>query len=164
MLGYTRDQVFLESNLNFMRSIRVLFLIFVFSLPVSAGAAELVMFESPICDWCTLWHKEVGVIYDKTPEARQARLRRVDIDDPRPEDLTHIRPVVFTPTFVLMQDGRETGRITGYPGEEFFWQFLGEIITKIDAPTYGCLQPGMPVPVKQATPSGNSTSKENAKC
>jgi len=164
MLGYTRDQVFLESNLNFMRSIRVLFLIFVFSLPVSAGAAELVMFESPICDWCTLWHKEVGVIYDKTPEAHQARLRRVDIDDPRPEDLKRIRSVIYTPTFVLMQDGRETGRITGYPGEAFFWQLLGEMITKIDAPTYGCLQPGIPLPAKQAAFGGNETSRENTKC
>jgi len=122
------------------------------------------MFESPSCNWCTLWHEEVGVIYDKTPEARKARLHRVDIDDPRPENLNHIRPIVFTPTFVPMQDGRETGRITGYPGEAFFWQLLGEIITKIDAPTYGCLQPVMPVPVKHATPGGNSTSREIAKC
>lgn len=154
----------LESILNFMRSIWVLFLIFVFSLPLSARAAELVMFESPVCEWCRLWDEEVGIVYGKTLESRQAPLRRVDIDDPRPEDLRPIRPVIYTPTFVLMEDGRETGRITGYPGEANFWSLLGEMIKKLDMPTYGCLQPGKPVAAKQAGLGDNTEIKEIRAC
>lgn len=131
-----------------MRSIGFLFLIFIFSLPVGVRAAELVMFLSPVCEWCQIWDEEVGVVYGKTPEARQARLRRVDIDDPRPEDLKRIRPVIYTPTFVLMENGREAGRITGYPGEASFWDLLGEMIAKLDTPTYGCLHPGKAVAVR----------------
>jgi len=35
---------------------------------------------------------------------------------------------LFTPTFVLMQDGVEIGRIEGYPGEDFFWGLLNQMI------------------------------------
>jgi hypothetical protein len=37
-------------------------------------------------------------------------------------------PVRFTPTFVLVQDGRELGRIEGYPGEDFFWGLLERLM------------------------------------
>lgn len=99
-----------------------------------ARAAELVMFESAICEWCDAWHAEIGPIYPKTAEGKRAPLRTVDIHDPRPRDLGHIEGVRFTPTFVLLDDGdQEVGRINGYPGEDFFWGLLGELIAKLPA-------------------------------
>lgn len=98
-----------------------------------AGAAELVMFERRGCPWCLAWHREIGPIYPKTPEGRRAPLRRVDLDGARPNDLAGIRGVVFTPTFVLVEDGQEVGRIPGYPGEAFFWGLLGELLAKLPA-------------------------------
>ncbi len=89
------------------------------------------MFESPACPWCEAWDEEVGVIYGLTDEARIAPLRRVDVDDPLPEDLAGIRAVVYTPTFVLVEDGEEVGRILGYPGEAFFWGLLGIELGKL---------------------------------
>lgn len=102
----------------------------------AGDAAELVMFESDSCEWCELWHEEVGVIYAKTAEAGIAPLRRVSIEDPVPGDLEHVRGIRYTPTFVLMEDGVEVGRILGYPGEEFFWGLLGMELEKLksDAP------------------------------
>jgi thioredoxin-related protein len=94
-------------------------------------AAELVMFESEGCDWCEAWDDDIGVAYDKTSEAKVVPLRRVDIDDDRPADLSHLEGLMYTPTFVVMKDGNEVGRIIGYPGEDFFWQLLNEIIEKI---------------------------------
>ena len=38
--------------------------------------------------------------------------------------------VVYTPTFLLMSDSREIGRIEGYPGEDFFWALLNQILDK----------------------------------
>ena len=97
-----------------------------------AKAAELVMFESKICEWCDAWHAEIGPIYPKTDEGKRARLRMVDIHDTRPGDLADIEGVRFTPTFVLLDDeGREVGRINGYPGEDFFWGLLAELIGKL---------------------------------
>jgi len=28
-----------------------------------APAAELVMFDSPVCEWCEVWEEEVGIVY-----------------------------------------------------------------------------------------------------
>ena len=98
-----------------------------------AGATELVIFESTACEWCETWNKEIGGIYHNTVEAQSAPLRRVDVDDGRPDDLAHINGIVYTPTFVMMKDGIEVGRIIGYPGEDFFWQLLNELIVKAKA-------------------------------
>ncbi len=98
----------------------------------SAGAAELVMFEAAGCSWCEAWDRDVGTVYPKTDEARLAPLRRVDIDAPRPPDLAGIRGVVYTPTFVLIDDGMEVGRILGYPGEAHFWGLLGVELGRLE--------------------------------
>ncbi len=98
----------------------------------AAVAAELVMFESTACEWCATWDEEIAPIYPRTPESRRAPLRRVDIHDPRPPDLASIGGILYTPTFVLVQDGVEVGRITGYPGEDFFWGLLASLIERLD--------------------------------
>jgi thioredoxin-related protein len=96
-----------------------------------AQAAELVMFEQQACEWCEIWHRDIGPIYPKTAEGRRAPLRQVDIFEPLPDDLKHIAPGRFTPTFVLVEDGRELGRIRGYPGEDFFWGLLARMIEQL---------------------------------
>ncbi len=96
-------------------------------------AAELVMFESPLCEWCEAWDRDVGVVYHKTEEGRLAPLRRVELHAPRPEDLGTVEAVIYTPTFVLMDRGRELGRITGYPGEDHFWGLLGVLLEQLRA-------------------------------
>ncbi|MBB4265704.1 thioredoxin family protein [Roseospira visakhapatnamensis] len=97
----------------------------------AARAAELVMFESAGCSWCKQWHADLGSIYPKTAESRMAPLRRVNLHDPWPTDLKAVRGVSFTPTFVLVHDGAEVGRITGYAGDEFFWFQLGSLLEKL---------------------------------
>lgn len=94
-------------------------------------AAELVMLEQDGCVWCIRWHQEIGPIYPKTDEGARAPLRRVDIHDPLPTDLAGLQVVRFTPTFVLVEEGVEIGRIRGYPGDEFFWFLLGEMLERL---------------------------------
>lgn len=100
----------------------------------AAGAAELVMFESDTCSWCKRWHAEIGPAYPNTAEGQCAPLRRVDIGDPRPEDLEDVAPIVFTPTFVVIDGGTEVARLVGYPGEEFFWTLLAQKLVKLPEP------------------------------
>jgi len=99
-------------------------------MSINAYAAELVMFETEGCPWCAAWNRDVGTIYTKTEEGQRAPLRRVDVDAPRPADLQHILGIVYTPTFVLVEGGREVGRIVGYPGDDHFWGLLGELLRK----------------------------------
>ena len=84
----------------------------------------LLMAEEDGCVWCERWNEEIGSIYPKTSEGQLAPLVRYDLYGSEKPDVTFARPVNFTPTFVLVQDGQEVGRIEGYPGEDFFWGLL----------------------------------------
>lgn len=91
---------------------------------------SLVMYEQSGCVWCDRWHSEIGPIYPKTTEGQSAPLRTVDIHGAIPDDLSEISVPLFTPTFVLVQDGQELRRLEGYPGEDFFWGILGQMLAQ----------------------------------
>ena len=82
------------------------------------------MAEEHGCLWCERWNEEISHIYPKTREGKTAPLVRYDLYGDAPEDVIFARRVHFTPTFILVQDGIEVGRIEGYPGEDFFWGLL----------------------------------------
>jgi len=119
-----------------MRSRLLTGLAFAIGVLISAAShgAELVMFEASYCEWCAAWHEEIGPVCPRTAEARIAPLRQVDVDDPRPDDLADVDGIVYTPTFVLMDNGEEVGRIAGYPGEDHFWGLLGMLLEKLETP------------------------------
>lgn len=93
-----------------------------------AAALTLVMIEREGCIYCAAWDARVAPIYPKTPEGQAAPLVRVNIRDMHASGLDFAAPVVLTPTFVLMENGRELDRIEGYPGEDFFWGLLSGMI------------------------------------
>ena len=97
----------------------------------SANAVELVMFEEPGCGWCAAWDEEIGVVYHKTDEGRRAPLRRIDMTAAQPPELSQVEGVIFSPTFVLVKNGEEIGRIVGYPGEHFFWPMLQALLDRL---------------------------------
>ncbi|MCA0907423.1 hypothetical protein LCM27_13565 [Ruegeria marisrubri] len=88
----------------------------------------LLMAEEDGCMWCARWDSEISGIYPKTQEGVAAPLRRVDIHETLPDGITLKRPLYYTPTFVLLDNGQEVGRIEGYPGEDFFWGLLGVML------------------------------------
>lgn len=101
--------------------------------PALAQAAELLMFERAGCPWCERWNRDVGSLYGKTAEAKLLPLRRINIDARAPQDLKLAAPVLFTPTFVVVDGGREIGRITGYINDDAFWGLLDQLVTKLRA-------------------------------
>lgn len=103
--------------------------------PMPKGyALKLVMFRQAFCEACSLWDKEVGQLYSKTQQGLQAPIRNVDIHAEPPGELARIGPVVYTPTFVLVDSGREIGRIVGYGGEDFFWGLLDQLLERLPDP------------------------------
>lgn len=107
------------------------FLLAVLALAGEARAAELVMFEEPSCLWCRRWHAEIGPGYPRTTEGKLAPLRRQDIRERIPAGWSLSAPVTATPTFVLMDNGKEVGRIVGYPGADFFYGMLVPLLARI---------------------------------
>ncbi len=103
--------------------------------PVSLRAEmTLLMAEEEGCMWCARWDSEISAIYPMTPEGQAAPLQRVDIHTAMPNDIALERPLYYTPTFVLLDNGREVGRIEGYPGEDFFWGILGVLLRDAGVP------------------------------
>lgn len=97
------------------------------ALAPDASARELLMFERKGCAYCLKFDHDVAPIYEKTDEGQRAPLRRVDLSAGTPGDVVLAAPVRFTPTFVLVDEGREVGRITGYASDEAFWGLLGSM-------------------------------------
>ena len=114
------------------------------SSPAALRAAELLMFEQAGCYWCKVWDEEVGVAYPKTSEGQLAPLRRLDIHARLPDELAGLAPGRFTPTFVVWHEGREIGRIQGYPGGHFFWPMLQDILKQVDPGIGEAAQGGSP--------------------
>lgn len=97
-----------------------------------ALAAELVMYTRDSCPFCRRFEREVAPVYAVTPEGRRAPLRRVELPAGGIRGGGLNEPVIATPTFVLVDDGRERGRITGYLNDDMFWGLLGRLVAGID--------------------------------
>ena len=102
-----------------------------FLAPAASHAAELLMFERDGCVWCQRWDREVGQTYGKTEEARLLPLRRINIDRPSDAAIALTSAVRYTPTFVVVDEGREIGRITGYISDDAFWGLLGTFVSRL---------------------------------
>lgn len=91
-------------------------------------AGQLLMITSSSCPWCEAFEEEVGRGYSRTEESKVLPLRRHDFFAKMPSDLAHMTPATMTPTFIIIKNGEETGRIIGYPGAELFWWRLAEFL------------------------------------
>ncbi len=88
---------------------------------------RLIMVEEAGCRFCRKWDTEIAPGYARSAEGRFAPLKRVRRGAP---ELARLAPIVFTPTFVVVRSGsgEEVGRITGYPGADYFYGELAPIL------------------------------------
>ena len=100
----------------------------------AAAEVRLLMAEERGCIYCARWNAEIAPAYPKTPEGQAAPLVRYDLhaDEPPARIAYSVR---YTPTFILVRDGVELSRIEGYPGEDFFWGLLGQMLSDADIST-----------------------------
>jgi hypothetical protein len=87
----------------------------------AAAAAELLMYRRAGCPWCLPWDREIGTIYSRTEIGRRIPVRMVHMEGARPA-VALKGPVMYTPTFVLIDRGREVGNFSGpcwrgWPGD-----------------------------------------------
>ena len=107
----------------------------------AVSAAELLMIREKGCFWCEAWDKDVSAHYGDTLEGQSAPLREAELGASLDEALALKGAVLFTPTFLLIEDGKEVGRIEGYPGADFFWGQLGEMLNSIRADVKALTEP-----------------------
>ena len=101
--------------------------------PVDARAAELLIFEQKACPFCEIFNLEIAPDYPQSRAGRLAPLRHVDIWESRTGGIEGLDPAVFTPTFVLVEDGREIGRLMGYPGRRYFYAEIDQLVDRLAA-------------------------------
>jgi hypothetical protein len=87
---------------------------------------RLIMVEEKGCRFCRMWDAQIGRAYPNSAEGRFAPLKRVRRGAP---EIRGFNPVVYTPTFIVVRSGEEIGRITGYPGQDYFWSELAPILS-----------------------------------
>jgi thioredoxin-related protein len=79
---------------------------------------ELIAFEAPGCIYCPVLRRDVLPSYSATRAGKTAPLRFVDLNDAAADSFQLSGPVTMVPTLVLVRDGVEIGRISGYFGRE----------------------------------------------
>lgn len=89
---------------------------------------ELLVIEVAGCTICDLVRIHIQPAYEASPRAREVPLRYVDITSMDELRLGLSERVATVPTIVLMRDGREVDRISGYTGPENFFAALGEML------------------------------------
>lgn len=98
------------------------------------AAAELLMFEQKACPFCEAFNREIAPDYARSRAGGIAPLRHVDIWESRTGGVEGLDPAVFTPTFVLVEGGREVGRLMGYPGRRYFYEELDALVDRLAEP------------------------------
>lgn len=97
----------------------------------AVAAAELLVVEQDFCPYCVKFDREIAQAYPKTEEGERAPLHRIDLHEEWPAEYATIKKANVTPTFILVEDGQEIDRLVGYPGDEYFWFLINEMLEKL---------------------------------
>lgn len=105
-------------------------------IDLRAAPAVLVMVRDPGCPYCARWDEEVSRSYRMSEEGKFAPLVQRTRADP---EISNLKKIVYSPTFVMLAYGEEVGRIVGYQGSDLFWTQLEPLAVKA-----GFAPPGKP--------------------
>ena len=86
------------------------------------------MIEDKSCPYCELWREEIGPGYGMTIEGKIAPIKIIHMTDTMPTGIDPHKPLHYTPTFVLMVDDKEASRLLGYPGADFFYPHIQQML------------------------------------
>ena len=92
----------------------------------AAADVRLIMVTSEYCPYCQAWERDVGAVFNKSPYAAKLPLTRVEIGSKMPQNVVLKKPIIGTPTFLIILNGREIDRQRGYVDAEMFFWWLSE--------------------------------------
>jgi thioredoxin-related protein len=102
------------------------------STPAPTSTLELLVFEVEGCAYCDVLRRDVLPRYKAAPASARAPMRFVDINQVDTDKLALSSPLRMVPTIVLMRDGREVERVSGYVGPEMFFKMINHMLDQID--------------------------------
>ncbi len=89
---------------------------------------EVLVVEIDNCIYCGLFRRDVAPTYTTSTRAKSAPMRFVNINAPDVDRLALNAPIDTVPTVLVVENGREVGRIAGYVGPEIFFHSLSQIL------------------------------------
>jgi thioredoxin-related protein len=98
----------------------------------STTRIEILVFEVNRCVYCRIFRRDVLPKYERSLRAKKAPIRFINVSQTDVTPLKLSAPLTMAPTVVVMQDGQERGRITGYMGPEPFFHMVSQIMRGID--------------------------------
>lgn len=89
---------------------------------------ELLVVEVDNCIYCGLFRRDVASTYKTSVRAKAVPMRFVDLNAPDVDRLSLKSPIDSVPTVLVVENGREVGRIAGYVGPEIFFHSLSRLL------------------------------------
>jgi thioredoxin-related protein len=99
------------------------------ALPATSNM-ELLVFEVQGCVYCDVFRRDVLPTYQSAPAAVRAPIRFVDINSVDADKLALRGAVRVVPTMVLMKEGKEVERITGYTAPSTFFKLVNYMLER----------------------------------
>jgi len=87
---------------------------------------QLIVFEAEGCVYCRVFRRDVLPEYEQL-HSDGLPIRFLDVNEIGSLESDLASPLTVVPTAVVMVDGREVGRITGYTGKAPFLQMVRAI-------------------------------------
>jgi len=100
--------------------------------PVSRSGMVLLVFETDDCAYCRMFRKEIRPTYEQGARAKAVPMHFVDALQVDAEKVGLAGPVNVLPTVILVKDGQEVDRLTGYTGPEIFFQSLAVMMNRAE--------------------------------
>ena len=92
---------------------------------------ELVVMEAPGCTYCGIFRRDVLPAYEASERAKDVPIRFLDVNDVSSTKMDLETPVDIVPTFVILKDNKEIGRIPGYVGPETFFHTINYLLSTV---------------------------------
>lgn len=99
------------------------------AIPPHAGNLQLVVMEAAGCIYCTIFRRDVLPSYEVSERGKELPVRFVDVNDVETAGIKLQSPIDILPTFVVVKDNRELGRIPGYMGPEDFFHSINYLLS-----------------------------------
>ncbi|MGH3627494.1 MAG: thioredoxin domain-containing protein [Sciscionella sp.] len=100
--------------------------------PLARTSTELLVFQVANCAVCDLVHTHIRPAYQRSAAATETPMRFIDVNSIDESSLGLAQPISIVPTIVLMREGREVDRLTGYTGTDIFFEALEGMLKRLD--------------------------------
>ncbi|MEO1206777.1 MAG: thioredoxin fold domain-containing protein [Pseudomonadota bacterium] len=89
---------------------------------------ELVVVETLDCAYCRSFRQNLLPAYAASRRAKETPIRFINYKEVRKSGISLKQPISIVPTILVLDDGREIGRIPGLTGQELFFKSIQHIL------------------------------------